>query len=218
MSSLCDTGILTCLFQHKVCLPSTCKSFRSSNVIHIISQYCSEMFDIYPYRSLSLPPLPSLVPLNGGKKPSQLVNRLPLRLCAKLFSLCCCADGLHLSAWLTRQAAWTGCSTPLCGRSIAEPPVCVCVLVLCKLFILLSPFPRTVNTSHLHTYMPMPIHIFPGKRDKTLTADRDSRGACQVIPQPVAYSVHIHLCPVLWIMNGLAVACLLAPASLFDPN
>lgn len=37
------------------------------------------------------------------KKCSQLVNRVPLCLRAELFSLCCCADGLDLSAWLHRE-------------------------------------------------------------------------------------------------------------------
>src|SRR4029434_8780254 len=57
--------------------------------------------------------------MERGEKRRQLVNRLPLRLCAELFSLCCCADGLHLSAWLHQEQ----------HQEAAQPCVRGCVLV-----------------------------------------------------------------------------------------
>src|SRR4029434_3935293 len=65
--------------------------------------------------------------MERGEKRRQLVNRLPLRLCAELFSLCCCADGLHLSAWL-HQEQHQEAAQP-CVRVRVCVCVCVCVCV-----------------------------------------------------------------------------------------
>src|SRR4029434_8688503 len=62
--------------------------------------------------------------MERGEKRRQLVNRLPLRLCAELFSLCCCADGLHLSAWL-HQEQHQEAAQP-CVRVCVGVCVCVC--------------------------------------------------------------------------------------------
>ena len=128
VSSLCDTGILACLLKQKWCLPRTSSRSYKCNT-HYYKVLLWNVCHLYPISiSLALPPSPFLVPLNEGKKPSQLVNRLPLHLHAKLFSLCCCADGLHLSAWLSRQAAWTDHSALQAQHHWASS-VCLCVSV-----------------------------------------------------------------------------------------